>query len=80
MIQARGAKPIRATHGVDSGRGVFFSFGFDAGPGTYSVTVEAPGYRSWQRTGVHAPADQCGRISQHSELTARLIPVDSAGS
>ena len=28
-------------------------------PGTYDLTVRAPGYRDWTRTGVEVTADEC---------------------
>ncbi|HSJ30484.1 MAG TPA: carboxypeptidase-like regulatory domain-containing protein [Longimicrobiales bacterium] len=39
-------------------------------PGTYEVTVEAPGYRLWQRTSVRVRDGECH--VQMAELTAQL--------
>ena len=40
--------------------------------GTYDVTVTAPGYASWDTTGVVVTADECH--VQTVQLTARLAP------
>jgi hypothetical protein len=39
-------------------------------PGTYDLTVRAPGYRDWTRTGVQVTADECH--VHPVALTARL--------
>lgn len=39
-------------------------------PGTYDLTVRAPGYREWTRTGVKVTADECH--VRGIALTARL--------
>ena len=41
-------------------------------PGTYDVTVEAPGYGPWQRAGVRVRAGECH--VRTAELTALLQP------
>jgi hypothetical protein len=47
-------------------------FGVFERPGTYDVTVTAPGYRPWRVTGVTVGADECHVIPER--LTARLQP------
>ncbi|MFN2420581.1 MAG: carboxypeptidase-like regulatory domain-containing protein [Gemmatimonadota bacterium] len=47
-------------------------FGVFERPGTYDVTVTAPGYRPWRVTGVTVRADECHVIPER--LTARLQP------
>ena len=39
--------------------------------GTYEVTVAAPGYRIWRRTGVRVTADECH--VRATRLAARLL-------
>ena len=39
-------------------------------PGTYDLTVRAPGYRDWSRTGVKVTKDECHVHT--TSLTARL--------
>lgn len=42
-------------------------------PGTYSVTIEHPGYATWTRADVAISADECHVIPV--TLTAELIPL-----
>ena len=42
-------------------------------PGTYTVTVEHPGYATWTRSGVVITADECHVIPV--SLTAELVPI-----
>ncbi|MBA2669515.1 MAG: carboxypeptidase regulatory-like domain-containing protein [Gemmatimonadetes bacterium] len=44
--------------------------GVDERPGVYTVTVEKPGYKPWERTGVVAERGQCG--VRTASLTANL--------
>lgn len=44
-------------------------------PGTYDVAVEAPGFETWERTGVRVASGACG--PETVELTARLRPTEN---
>ena len=42
-------------------------------PGTYAVTLEKPGYQTWQRTGVEVGSGFCG--TEQVRLNAILVPL-----
>lgn len=44
-------------------------------PGTYLVTVDKEGYRTWRKSDVSVSADECHVLTR--DLTARLTPVDA---
>ena len=72
-IQRAVGRAFTSSSGIDAGgRGVQFAFGLGAGPGTYTVSVMAPGFQPWLRTGLRVPADECGRIRTIVSLTALL--------
>jgi hypothetical protein len=48
--------------------------GVEERPGVYTVRVEKPGYRSWERAGVVAERGKCGVTTAH--LVAHLEPAD----
>jgi hypothetical protein len=35
------------------------AYGAGERPGTYSITIEKPGYKKWERSGVAVTADEC---------------------
>lgn len=72
-IQRAGGPALTSTAGIDAGgQGIQFAFGLGAGPGTYAVAVDAPGFRRWEQTGVRVRADECGRVREPVMLTALL--------
>ena len=42
-------------------------------PGTYTITIEHPGYTTWTRTGIEITADDCHVIPVL--ITAELVPL-----
>ena len=42
-------------------------------PGTYTITIEHPGYETWTQTGIEITADDCHVIPVL--ITAQLVPL-----